>query len=109
MASSRNLPKANIRELNILDPRLRGDDGAEMSKNKKVQIDKEKCKGCELCIDVCPHDALILLTEVNLRGLRYVALSDPDKCTGCGLCYMMCPDCALEIKEGKKKNEKKIS
>lgn len=70
---------------------------------RKVHIDKEKCKGCGLCVHVCPHNALVLLDEVNMKGLKYVAVPDPDKCTGCGLCYIVCPDCALEVKEGEKK------
>jgi 2-oxoglutarate ferredoxin oxidoreductase subunit delta len=68
-------------------------------KNTVAKIDKERCKGCLLCIEVCPRHALEISKEVNKRGLQYVAMKDPDKCTGCGLCYIMCPDCAIEIRE----------
>ena len=36
-----------------------------------VVIDTEACKGCDLCIDACPRDVLVMTThEVNTRGYR---------------------------------------
>ena len=68
------------------------------NKTAKPKIDIEKCKGCLLCVSVCPGKALALSGELNERGLRYVILKDTDKCTGCGMCALVCPDCAIEIK-----------
>ena len=68
-------------------------------KSDKMKIDKEKCKGCMLCVDVCPQHALELSEKVNKRGLGYVVLKFPEKCNQCGLCAIMCPDCAIEIAE----------
>ena len=68
-------------------------------KKMKVIIDKEKCKGCMLCIDVCPRKMLAPGNEVNRRGMQYITAKDDEKCTGCGLCFMVCPDCAIEITE----------
>ncbi len=62
-----------------------------------LKIDKERCKGCLLCVEVCPAGALSISRGVNEKGLRYVELKQPEKCTGCGLCFIMCPDCAIEI------------
>ena len=40
-----------------------------------VVIDVEACKGCDLCIDACPRDVLVMTTnEVNTRGYRYPQL-----------------------------------
>ncbi|MFH1798902.1 MAG: 4Fe-4S binding protein [Candidatus Omnitrophota bacterium] len=63
----------------------------------KLHIDKEKCKGCMLCIGVCPVKILKISDEINSRGKRHVIISRPDKCTGCALCAIICPDCAIEI------------
>lgn len=70
----------------------------DKKKNKvNLKIDKERCKGCMLCIDVCPQKILKISDDVNKRGTRYIIVTDPGKCTGCGLCVLMCPDCAIEI------------
>ena len=43
-----------------------------------VVIDVEACKGCDLCIDACPPDVLVMTThEVNGRGYRYPLLLPP--------------------------------
>ena len=50
-----------------------------------VTIDVERCKGCVLCIDVCPPRVLVMTEhEVNAMGYRYPILLDG--CTGCELC-----------------------
>jgi len=69
--------------------------------SKKVKIDKEKCKGCLLCIGACPSGALAVAEGVNKKGMQYVYLKHPEKCNGCGLCFIMCPDCGIEIEEEK--------
>lgn len=71
-----------------------------MKKEKRpyIRVDKEKCKGCMLCIRVCPHGVLQDPGSFNKKGLRYVAVKHPEKCTGCGLCYIICPDSGIEIR-----------
>jgi len=46
-------------------------------------VDKEKCTGCEACINVCPTGA-ISMVEGN-------ALIDTNKCIDCGRCAQVCP------------------
>jgi 2-oxoglutarate ferredoxin oxidoreductase subunit delta len=60
-----------------------------------VTIDTELCKGCELCIPVCPPNVLDMSTAVNSRGFRYPRLRPG--CTGCAACVMVCPDFCFEI------------
>jgi 2-oxoglutarate ferredoxin oxidoreductase subunit delta len=71
----------------------------------RAVVDIERCKGCGLCLTVCPRNSLSAAGKINRKGIRYVYLEDPEACTGCGLCALICPDCAIEIKEIKK-NEK---
>lgn len=68
-------------------------------KKPKIAVDKERCKGCGLCVPVCPQNVLEMSEEVNKKGWPYLIVKHPDKCTGCGLCVMMCPDCAIEVKK----------
>ena len=61
-----------------------------------VVIDREACKGCDLCIDACPPRVLeMTTTEVNQRGYRYPVLSPG--CTGCKACSQICPDFVFQV------------
>jgi len=64
-----------------------------------MSIDVERCKGCGLCISVCPQHVLELSDEVNPLGYFPVFQARPDDCNHCALCCMMCPDVAITITE----------
>jgi 2-oxoglutarate ferredoxin oxidoreductase subunit delta len=63
----------------------------------KVKIDKDKCKGCQLCIMYCPASHLEFSSELNKRGLKYAQIKRATKCTGCGFCFLVCPECCIEV------------
>jgi len=63
----------------------------------KVRINS--CKGCGLCIALCPRHVLAFSEEINARGVRYAVVVDAHKCADCGTCYLMCPDAAIEVFE----------
>ena len=69
----------------------------EVKTGGKIKIDRERCKGCALCVGACPQKILQLSEDVNKKGRRYVVVTDASRCTGCGMCFIMCPDCAIEI------------
>lgn len=50
---------------------------------------EKKCIGCGSCVDVCPKQALKLISE----GL----VSDDSRCILCGKCVGACPSLALEM------------
>jgi 2-oxoglutarate ferredoxin oxidoreductase subunit delta len=61
-----------------------------------VVIDVEACKGCDLCIDACPRDVLVMTThEVNTRGYRYPQLLPG--CIACKACAQICPDFVFQV------------
>jgi len=55
-----------------------------------VVIDKEKCKGTGICVEVCPRNCLEMDTKTN-------KVSDPraKDCVQCGACIVQCPFDAL--------------
>ncbi|HTR80143.1 MAG TPA: 4Fe-4S dicluster-binding protein [Bacteroidota bacterium] len=61
-----------------------------------VLINRDVCKGCELCIAACPQESLGLSDQINRRGYRYAQLVQ-DNCTGCINCALVCPDCAITV------------
>ncbi|HUE38112.1 MAG TPA: 4Fe-4S dicluster domain-containing protein [Candidatus Binatia bacterium] len=63
-----------------------------------VTIDFEGCKGCVLCVDVCPPRVLEMTDAVNAKGYRLPRLLDG--CTGCELCAKICPDFVIEVYRG---------
>ena len=63
-----------------------------------VAIDRERCKGCRLCIAACPQDVLALDPATNRRGYRPVRLDESEThCTGCGVCAVVCPDLVFTV------------
>jgi 2-oxoglutarate ferredoxin oxidoreductase subunit delta len=69
----------------------------------KIEINKNYCKGCELCTTACSFKLIRLSKEFNRSGYYIAELVDPEgKCTGCALCAEMCPDAAIEVWKEKK-------
>jgi 2-oxoglutarate ferredoxin oxidoreductase subunit delta len=65
-----------------------------MAKKKKLKrhaINREWCKGCGICVAVCPKKVL----ELNSKE-KAVATRKED-CIACQLCEEICPDLAIEV------------
>ncbi|MGC9029492.1 MAG: 4Fe-4S dicluster domain-containing protein [Desulfomonilaceae bacterium] len=70
----------------------------------RITIDRERCKGCGLCILVCPMKQIAISDELNTKGYYPACFleenapeSGKSKCTGCALCALTCPDVAIEV------------
>jgi formate hydrogenlyase subunit 6/NADH:ubiquinone oxidoreductase subunit I len=60
----------------------------------KIQYDREKCIGCQLCIKVCPSEAIEFKPE-DKKIKIYLA-----RCTFCSQCNEICPvNCLSMSKE----------
>jgi 2-oxoglutarate ferredoxin oxidoreductase subunit delta len=62
-----------------------------------VRIDKNHCKGCELCVKACPQQILSLSKDITVRGYFYARVHDRSRCLGCRICAITCPDAAIEV------------
>jgi indolepyruvate ferredoxin oxidoreductase beta subunit len=57
-----------------------------------IEIVPEWCKGCDICVRICPERCLALNSE------QVVVLIDREACTGCRLCEWLCPDFAIAVR-----------
>ena len=63
-----------------------------------LEIREDHCKGCGLCVDVCPKHCLDLdTTVVDRLGYHPVRLTDAAACTSCALCARICPDAVFTV------------
>ncbi len=62
-----------------------------------IEIDKERCKGCCLCVSECPRGNIRISELLNSGGHAYAEIVDLGECTACALCCQMCPDLAIRI------------
>ena len=65
--------------------------------NGSIQIARERCKGCALCVEFCPKDCISLSDELNLKGYYVAAFDDGKDCNACRNCALMCPDVCIEV------------
>lgn len=67
----------------------------------KLTFRTDNCKGCGLCVDVCPKGVLALAENViNKKGHHPVTAAKPELCIACAFCATMCPDCIIEVEKG---------
>ncbi len=58
-----------------------------------LEYNKEKCTGCTLCTQVCPHEVFIM------KGKK-AELVDRDLCMECGACALNCREGAISVESG---------
>lgn len=97
----------NLFERIYLDVRYLG--VPKMSKAKCVPhivVDPRYCKGCGLCVKVCPAQVLRLATTLNEKGYNIAEVVNAEKCTRCHKCQVSCPDLAIDVYDSKAEAEK---
>ncbi len=71
-----------------------------MFKRFKVLFSRDKCKGCELCVNFCPMKIIEMdKSSVNSKGYHPASIDadNMELCVGCSSCALMCPDCCISI------------
>ena len=58
-----------------------------------LQLDENRCTGCGMCIEVCPHEVL------EFQG-KHVQIRDRDACIECGACARNCSFSAIAVNAG---------
>lgn len=64
-----------------------------------IIIHQAWCKGCYLCVSVCPRDVLDIDTAAWSGNHHPVIVRQIERCTACRNCELLCPDLAVEVKE----------
>ena len=63
----------------------------------KIKINnKDRCKGCYLCVTNCPNALIKISKDLNIRGVKPVFFSG-GKCTACSMCAIICPECIIGV------------
>ena len=69
-----------------------------------IQIDEQRCKGCELCGAVCPRDLIRISARINRLGYHPAEFVSQEQsgekargCTGCAVCGLVCPETAISV------------
>ncbi len=57
----------------------------------RLEIVGEWCKGCDICVRMCPEKCL------ELNEAQIVVIPRPEDCTGCRICEWLCPDFAIKL------------
>lgn len=62
------------------------------------EIEGESCNGCGKCVNVCPVEAMSLISANNPHRPKIkLARLDEDLCLGCGLCVRSCPKDSIHL------------
>ncbi len=71
------------------------------TKRYSLTLDKNKCTGCGICMEICPREAIKVTRTPKAEGEKAkpptVAISE-EKCHYCGMCEVLCPFGALSLK-----------
>ena len=64
---------------------------AEKQDRGMLRVNEEECKGCGLCVEACPPNAITLGEQLNRHGYRTARYAGKG-CSGCGICFLACPE-----------------
>jgi 2-oxoglutarate ferredoxin oxidoreductase subunit delta len=67
-----------------------------------IYIDKESCKGCGICISVCPKKIIKFSQNMNKKGVHFPEIINESECILCENCMIYCPDFAVVVKKDEK-------
>lgn len=63
-------------------------------------FEQDLCKGCSLCVSVCPTKVLAIdKTKLNAKGYHPADIVDKEGCIACANCAMVCPDLVITVEK----------
>ncbi len=62
---------------------------------KSLEINSQKCTGCGICAEVCPHDVFTFA-----EGTKKALIAASESCMECGACALNCPFNAVKVNRG---------
>ncbi len=63
-----------------------------------VSFNQDRCKGCGLCVEVCPKNIVVMDSiKINKKGYNPATVVNMDECIGCTNCAIMCPDEVITV------------
>lgn len=65
----------------------------------EVVIERENCKECGYCAEVCGVGTFAPAAGFTQKGYRPMEVKSSDHCVSCFKCYFVCPDFAIDVKE----------
>jgi 2-oxoglutarate ferredoxin oxidoreductase subunit delta len=65
----------------------------------RLWVNEKYCKGCLICVNICPTGAIKASEEMNRKGYLVPVESDMMLCKACGDCVLMCPDFAIAVEK----------
>jgi 2-oxoglutarate ferredoxin oxidoreductase subunit delta len=64
----------------------------------EVKVIEKYCKGCGLCVAVCPNGTIFIRDVVNDQGVNAAAVKKDYLCKACMKCVLVCPEACIEIR-----------
>jgi 2-oxoglutarate ferredoxin oxidoreductase subunit delta len=64
-----------------------------------VRVNRERCKGCGICIEFCPKQVLERSATFNAKGYHPPEVKAGAWCVNCHFCEVLCPDFAIHSTE----------
>lgn len=64
-----------------------------LANTASIELMNDRCSGCGVCLDVCPHNVLS-------RDGNKVMIADRDACMECGACENNCAFGAISVQKG---------
>ena len=66
----------------------------------RVTFREDRCKGCELCVSVCPKKIIHIAEDrLNAKGFKPAEVTEQEKCIACAFCATVCPDLVIEVEK----------
>ena len=62
-----------------------------------IEINNDWCKGCYICVDICPKQVFDISTKRNKLGVHPAKAQRPAQCIVCYECELHCPDMAISV------------